>query len=84
MASRSRPFSFTRRSTSKSQKSSPVSIKFFSKNDDDIQTIESFELKLNVTDPKPVWKPYWTIPKQLYFEVKQCLEILIKNWIKNS
>ena len=40
-------------------------MKSFSKNDDDIQTIESFELKLNVTDPKPVWKPYWTIPKQL-------------------
>ena len=38
----------------------------FSKNDSDIGTIESFKLKLNVTDPKPVWKHYRTIPKQLY------------------
>ena len=42
-----------------------------SKNDSDIGTIESFKLKLNVADPKPVWKPYPTIPKQLYYEVKQ-------------
>ena len=38
----------------------------FSKNDSDIGTIESFKLKLNVTDPKLVWKHYRTIPKQLY------------------
>ena len=38
----------------------------FSKNDSDIGTIVSFKLKLNVTDPKPVWKHYQTIPKQLY------------------
>ena len=57
----------------------------FSKNDSDIGTIKSFKLKLNVTDPKPVWKRCRTIPKQLYFEVKQCLEDLItNNWIKNS
>ena len=58
-------------------------MKSFSKNDDDIQTIESFELKLNVTDPKPVWKPYRTIPKQLYSEGKQYLEDLnTNNWRK--
>ena len=57
----------------------------FSKNDSDIGTIEKFKLKLNVTDPKPVRKPYWTIPKQLYSEVKQYLEDLItNNWIKTS
>ena len=37
----------------------------FSKNNGNIGTIASFKLKLNVTDPKPVWKPYRTIPKQL-------------------
>ena len=42
----------------------------FSKNNSDIGTIESFKLKLNVANPKPVWKPYWTIPKQLYSKVK--------------
>ena len=42
----------------------------FSKNDCDIGTIESFQLKLNVTDPIPVWTPYRTIPKQLYSGVK--------------
>ena len=42
-----------------------------SKSDSDIGTIESFKLKLNVTDPKLVWKPHRTIPKQLYSEVKQ-------------
>ena len=57
---------------------------FFSENDDDIRTIESFKLKLNVRDPKQVWKPYWTILKQLYSEVRQYLEILSKNWIKTS
>ena len=41
-----------------------------SKNDSDIGTIESFKLKLNVADPKPVWKSPRTIPKQLYSEVK--------------
>ena len=57
----------------------------FSKNDSDIATIESFKLKLNVTDPKPVWKPYRTIPKQHSSEVKQYLEDLItSNWIKTS
>ena len=31
-----------------------MSVVFFSKNDSDIETIESFKLKLNVTDSKPV------------------------------
>ena len=53
----------------------------FSKNDSDIGTTQSFRLKLNVT--KPVWKPYQTIRKQLYSEVKQYLEDFItNNWIK--
>ena len=57
----------------------------FSKNDCDIGTIESFQLKLNVTDPIPDWTPYRTIPKQLYSGVKQYLEDLItNNWIKTS
>ena len=55
----------------------------FSKYDSDIGIIESFKLKLNVTDPKLVWKPYRTI--QFYAEVKQYLEDLItNNWIKTS
>ena len=57
----------------------------FSKNDCDIGTIESFQLKLNVTDPIPAWTPYRTIPKQLYSGVKLYLEDLItNNWIKTS
>ena len=57
----------------------------FSKNDGDICTIESFKLKLNVTDRKPAWNTYRAIPKQLYSEVKQYLEDLIaNNWIKTS
>ena len=57
----------------------------FSKNDCDIGTIESFQLKLNVTDPIPDWTPYRTIPKQLYSGVKLYLEDLItNNWIKTS
>ena len=57
----------------------------FSKNDCDIRTIESFQLKLNVTDPIPDWTPYRTIPKQLYSGVKLYLEDLItNNWIKTS
>ena len=51
----------------------------FSKNDSDIATVKNFKLKLNVTDPKPVWKPYRTIPKQHYCEVEQYLEDLITN-----
>ena len=57
----------------------------FSKNDSDIGKIEIFKLKLNVRDPKLVWKPYRTIPRQLYSEVKQYLEDLItNNLIKTS
>ena len=57
----------------------------FSKNDLDIGRIESLKLKLNVTDSTSVCKPYRSIPKQLYSEVKQYLEDLITNdWIKTS
>ena len=57
----------------------------FSKNDCDIGKIESFQLKLNVTDPIPDWTPYRTIPKQLYSGLKLYLEDLItNNWIKTS
>ena len=57
----------------------------FSKNDSGIGKIEIFKLKLNVRDPKLVWKPYRTIPRQLYSEVKQYLEDLItNNLIKTS
>ena len=50
------------------------------KNDIDIGTIENLKLKSNVADQKPVWKSYWTLPKQLYYsKVKQYLEDLITN-----
>ena len=57
----------------------------FSKNDSDTGTIENFKLELNLTDLKPVWEPYRTIPKQPYSEVKQYLEHLFTNtWIETS
>ena len=42
----------------------------FSKSDNDIGNIESLKLKLNITDPIPVGKPYRKIPTQIYSEVK--------------
>ena len=57
----------------------------FLKNDSDIGTTGSLKLKLYVTDPKPVWRPYRTKLKQLYSKVKQYLEDLItNNCIKTS
>ena len=45
-----------------------------SDNDNDVENIESLKLKLNVTDPIPVCKPYRKIPKQIYSEVKEYIE----------
>ena len=45
-----------------------------SDNDNDIENIKSLKLKLNVTDPVPVCKPYRKIPKQIYSEVKEYIE----------
>ena len=45
-----------------------------SDNDNDIENIESLKLKLNVTDPIPVCKPYRKIPTQIYSEVKEYIE----------
>ena len=55
------------------------------KSDNEIGNIKSLKLKLNVTDPIPVCKPYCKIPTQIYSEVKEYIKDLMTNkWIKTS
>ncbi len=46
----------------------------FSKDDDDVGSAEGLQLKINLSDNRPVQKNYTAIPKPLYPEVKQYAE----------
>lgn len=57
----------------------------FSKNDDDIGCAEGLELKINLSNSRPVQKNYTAIPKPLYPEVKQYVEDLLnRGWVRKS
>ena len=51
--------------------------KVFSKDENDIDCLESLKLKLNLKDNNPVSQTCLKIPKQLYNEPKQYLEDLL-------
>lgn len=53
----------------------------FSKDDDDVGCAEGLQLKINLSDNRPVQKNYTSIPKPLYSEVKQYVEDLLnRGW----
>ena len=57
----------------------------FAKDKNDVGKIDNLKLKLNLSDNTPVQKPYRSIPKHLYSEVKQYIENLLTNqWIRKS
>jgi len=57
----------------------------FSKDDDDVGYAEGLQLKINLSDNRPVQKNYTSIPKPLYSEVKQYVEDLLnRGWVRKS
>ena len=57
----------------------------FSSDDNDDGDIKSLQPELKLSDPTPVQKPYISIPRPLYQEVKQYIEDLIdRGWITES
>ena len=57
----------------------------FSKDDDDVGCAEGLQLKINLSDNRPVQKIYTSIPKPLYSEVKQYVEDLLnRGWVRKS
>ncbi|KAK2883193.1 hypothetical protein Q8A73_022126 [Channa argus] len=57
----------------------------FSRDEYDVGTIPSLQLKIRLSDPTPVKKTYVSIPKPLHKEVKEYLEDLLnRGWIKKS
>ena len=57
----------------------------FSKDDDDVGCAEGLQLKINLSDNRPVQKNYTAIPKPLYPEVKQYVEDLLnRGWVRKS
>ena len=53
----------------------------FSKDDDDVGCAEGLQLKINLSDNRPVQKNYTSIPKPLYSKVKQYVEDLLnRGW----
>jgi len=58
----------------------------FSKDDDDdVRCTEGLQLKINLSDNRPVQKNYPSIPKPRYFEVKQYAEDLLNpGWVWKS
>lgn len=57
----------------------------FSKDDDDVGCAEGLQLKINLSDNRPVQKNYTSIPKPLYSEVKQYVEDLLnRRWVRKS
>ena len=57
----------------------------FSKDDDDVGCAEDLQLKINLSDNRPVQKNYTSIPKPLYSEVKQYVEDLLnRGWVRKS
>ena len=56
-----------------------------SKDDDDVGCAEGLQLKINLSDNRPVQKNYTAIPKPLYPEVKQYVEDLLnRGWVRKS
>lgn len=57
----------------------------FSKDDDDVGCAEGLQLKINLSDNRPVQKNYTSIPKPLHSEVKQYVEDLLnRGWVRKS
>ena len=57
----------------------------FSKDDDDVGCAEGLQLKINLSDNRPVQKNYTSIPKPLCSEVKQYVEDLLnRGWVRKS
>ena len=55
----------------------------FSKDDDDVGCAEGLQLKINLSDNRPLQKNYTSIPKPLYSEVKQYVEDLLnRGWVQ--
>uniref|UniRef100_A0A8C6Q036 Gypsy retrotransposon integrase-like protein 1 n=2 Tax=Nothobranchius furzeri TaxID=105023 RepID=A0A8C6Q036_NOTFU len=57
----------------------------FSRDDYDVGTIPSLELKIRLQDPTPVTRTYVSVPRPLHNEVKEYLEDLLnRGWITKS
>lgn len=57
----------------------------FSNSDDDVGCAEDLQLKINLSDNRPVQKSYVAVPKPLYPEVKQYVEDLLnRGWVRKS
>ena len=54
----------------------------FSRDESDIGDIKDFDMEINLEDHVPVKEPYRRIPRNLYDEVKNCVDDFIRNgWI---
>ena len=57
----------------------------FAKDEHDVGTIPSLQLKIRLNDPTPVRRTYISVPKPLHKEVKEYLEDLLnRGWITKS
>lgn len=57
----------------------------FTRSSNDIGSIENFKMKIELTDSIPVAKPYRSVPRNLYQEVKDYVDdLLLNGWIKKS
>lgn len=57
----------------------------FARDDHDVGTIPSLQLKIRLNDPTPVRRTYISVPKPLHKEVKEYLEDLLnRGWIAKS
>ena len=57
----------------------------FSENEDDTGCIEEFQMKINLSNDKPVQKRYNSVPRPLYPEIKNYIhDLLNRKWIVKS
>ncbi|PIK49533.1 hypothetical protein BSL78_13593 [Apostichopus japonicus] len=57
----------------------------FARNDDDLGTIPTLKMKIQLDDDVPVQKSYISVPPPLYKEVKEYVKDLIsRGWVKKS
>ena len=57
----------------------------FSENEDDTGFIEEFQMKINLSNDKPVQKRYNSVPRPLYLEIKNYIQdLLTRKWIVKS
>ena len=56
----------------------------FARADDDVGCVEYLKLEIQLKDDEPVQKNYSSIPKPLYGEVKEYLDLINGNWICKS